>query len=171
MAIGSTVDTFSSATKTVGIEYRDAYAEVRTYAAPMIATMVKADIDALAALLDPLTNAYLCEGYIDKEKFLFTGGQAAADAIFPDVYDRMELEFVSITRCAQVVKYSVLAPIEAAFLATTGGRKVVDSAQTDVAALGAWLSAHLKTSNYGGLTDWAFKGGRRQQDPLPDCII
>jgi hypothetical protein len=169
MAIGSTLDTFSAATKSVGLEYIDFYSEVKSYSAPMITTFVKADLDTLAGLVDPLTNARLCEGTIDKEKFYFAGGEAAADAVFPDVYDRMELEFRSASRCTQIARYSVLAPIEAAF--QTPARKVVDSSNGAIAALATFLAAHLKSSNFGGLADWSYAGGRRFQDPLPDCLV
>lgn len=170
MALAGTLDTFSAGTKTVVIEYIDAYSEVKTYSAGMATSFDQAALVSLAALIEPLTNARLCEGRIDKEVYVFTGAEAAVDAVFPDVFDRAELEFRSASRCGQIARYSVLAPIEAMFQ-VSAGRKVVDGAQAGVAALAVFLAGHLKSANYGGLTDWSFSGGRRYQDPLPDCLV
>jgi hypothetical protein len=170
MALTTTLDTNTAATKSISVTYLDAFGATKSFAAGMVTTMDKTALDALLLLIEPCTNAKICEARIDREVYTMTGGEAAANAVFPDVYDRAELEFGSGSRCGQIARYSVLAPVAAMFQ-DINGKKVLDPSNVAVAALASWLAAHLKSSNYGGLTDWTFVGGRRWADPLPDCIV
>jgi len=152
----------------LSVEFVDYNGNIRSTGGNIKAGFVQADAEALVALLDPLTHCKVCEVTMDANTWYITGQDAADNnAHWYEVYQEAFIEFRSDTRCRSRVSFAVPGPMDLWFTGTE--QIIVNPAQTDVAALSAWLETWLvKTVNGATINDFnTFAGGERVQVALP----
>ncbi len=166
MASLATLDTFAATTVKVGTEYVDYHGNVRTVQSDFDAMADAAAVQAWVDLVDPVTHARICEVMVNGADYVITGGQAADNAAhWFENSDEMVLSFRSGSRCRKKLQVIIPAPVDTNF---TGVEEIlVNPTNGPMAALIAYLATHLKSKDYGGLTDFIFAGGYRRKVALP----